>query len=364
MNTHKGRFWAWSGLLAVTAIWCASAGANFWAGYSLTTDPFLRMVSGGVSVAVDILKVVTLFAIVAAVANRRWVAMGVAVVVLAICSTWSMRNAVYTASVVFGTANAEREHQAQATANLSALLSIKQDRAKFLAGQKVTIDPSKTRRSVIELAADENKRSAADFNTMIREIEADNEKFKAAPVSIPRDPIAWMLDIDPKYAVTGTAFFFAFLVEFASGFGFWMIAQARSPKGPQREARKSAPAVHVDPPTGTAQQILESKAANVVALQPKQGPKTNPGRVLAEALNDVVEAGHPQERVLRSVVMQRVLSRVPRGFEYIQPQHLALAAMDIGLSKPRKTGGQMYFYGARLKSGAAIPLESQQSRAM
>ena len=362
MSTNKGRFWAWAGILAVTAIWLASAGANFWAGYSLTTDPFLRLVSGSVSVAVDILKVVTLFAIVAAVANRRWVAMGVAIVVLAICSTWSMRNAVYTASVVFGTANAEREHQAQATANLSALLAIKQERAKFLAGQKVTIDASKTRRSVVELAADENKRSAAEFGAMIREIETDNEKFKAAPVSIPRDPIAWMLDIDPKYAVTGTAFFFAFLVEFASGFGFWMIAQARTPKGPQREARKSQTERAIDPPTGTVQQVIESKG-NVVALQPR-GRSANPGRVLAEALADVVEVGNPQERVLRSVVMQRVMARVPRGFEYIQPQHLALAAMDLGLDKPRKIGGQMYFYGARLKSGAAIPLESQQSRAM
>lgn len=362
MSTNKGRFWAWAGILAVTAIWLASAGANFWAGYSLTTDPFLRLVSGAVSVAVDILKVVTLFAIVAAVANRRWMAMSVAIVVLAICSTWSMRNAVYTASVVFGTANAEREHQAQATANLSALLALKQERAKFLAGQKVTIDATKTRRSVVELAADENKRSSAEFTTMIREIEADNQKFKAAPVSIPRDPIAWMLDIDPKYAVTGTAFFFAFLVEFASGFGFWMIAQARTPKGPQREERKTRASVQIDPPTGTAQQILESKATNVVSLPQKQGPA--PGRLLAEAMSDVVELGNPEDRVLRAVVMQRVLVRLPRGFEYAQPQHVALAARNMGLAKPRKTGGQMYFYGARLKSGAAIPLESQQYRAM
>jgi hypothetical protein len=350
--TNRGRIWGTFGILAVLVLWGASAGANFWAGFTLTDDPNLRAISGAVSVSVDILKAVALFVIVAALANRRWVVTGTAVLVFALCSAWSLRSAVYTASVIFSTAEAKRGHDAQVQKNDAALLAIKQQRLGFLSQQKVEVD-SKSRRSVVELATDENERTASEFAKLAKELEDDNKKFAEQTASIPTDPIALMLQIDSRYVITATALFFAALVEFTSGAGFWMIAQARTPKGPTRQVRERAerePSISLpNPPTG----------GNVVQLP--IATRLSPRALIADALDDVVVHGGPKDRELTAVITQRVKARLPADFRFANPQNVAMMLKELipGVEK-RKVGGQMYFYGVKLKSTAANQVESRQ----
>jgi hypothetical protein len=359
---HKGRLWGAIGVLAVLVLWGVSAAANFWAGWTLSEDPALKAISGGASVAVDILKAVSLFVIAAAISNRRWVVMSTAIVILALCSAWSLRSAVYTASVVFGTADAERVHKAEVADGLKALVSVKQQRLGFLGQQRVEVD-SKTKRSVVELATDANKRTATEFNQLTKEIEGDLKRQAEAPVGLPKDPIAWMFGLDSTVVITATALFFALLIEITSGTGFWVIAQSRLPKEPARASRqKMEKTERLDPPGG-GQQVFTGASKNLEAPNVVHLPlptRLSPRAILAEALEDVVEPSDPKERVLTSVVNQRVKVRLPEDFRFANHQNVSMMVLELlPGAKKKKVGGQMYFYGVKLKDPAAKVLESR-----
>jgi hypothetical protein len=363
---HKGRLWGAIGVLAVLVLWGVSAVANFWAGWTLSEDPALKAISGGASVAVDILKAVSLFVIAAAISNRRWVVMGTAVVILLLCSAWSLRSAVYTASVVFGTADAERVHKAEVAEGMKALTAVKQQRLGFLGQQKIDVD-SKTKRSVVELATDANKRTATEFNKLSKEVEDDLKRQAESPAGLPKDPIAWMFGLDSTVVITATALFFALLVEITSGTGFWVIAQSRLPKEQAKASRpKVEKAEKLDPPTNGGTQLLSNTyqlptAPNVVHLPIPS--RLSPRAILAEALEDVVEPADPKERVLTSVVNQRAKVRLPEDFRFANHQNVSMMVLELlpGARK-KKVGGQMYFYGVKLKDPAAKSLESRQAQ--
>jgi hypothetical protein len=362
--TNKtGRLWAFFGIFAVLSIWAISAAANFWAGYSLTHEPELRVVIGGASVAVDVMKAVSLFVVAAALANRKPVVWGLALVVFAVCSAWSLRSAVYASATIFGTAEAERALSETLRQSDVTVLSIQTDRAKFLSQQSIAIDAkNNSRRSVVEIAASENKRTSQDFAQSLRDIRAQQEKLKTVKAQPPTDPIAWLLDLDSTRVIQATCIAFAFILEYISGVGIWLITQARAPK-PGRESRARAPSE----PSGGEKMLppVETKvfsAPNVVSLPVPS--KLQPRNMLMEAVRDVVEPAGAKDRELVSVVRSRATARLPSDFEYCSHANVTMIVNELyPAARKKKTGGQMYFYGLKLKTASTPAVESRQAQA-
>jgi hypothetical protein len=359
----KSSTWAFFGTLAVLFIWAISAAANFWAGYSLAPhDDVMKFVFGGASIAIDVLKAVSLFVVVGALANRRPVAALVAVILFAACSVWSTRSAIYASSTVFGTADAERQMSETLKQSQVAVLDIVTKRAQFLSQQNITIAPDavrNARRSSLEVTRDENKRTDVEYKEALAQMKIEQAKLKEIKAAPPKDPIAWLFDLDSAWVIQMTCLGFALLLEVVSGCGLWLIAQARSPK-PGRESRSRASSE----PSGGEKALPPAEpkvfsAPNVVSLPVPS--KLQPRNMLAEAVRDVVEPSDGRDRVLVSVVRSRAAARLPAGFDYCSHQNISMIVNELHpAARKRKTGGQMYFYGLKLKTAVAPENESRQ----
>src|SRR6476660_1919967 len=126
---HKNRLWGRVGIAAVSLVWLVSAMANGWAGYHLANAPELGVVLAAASVATDIMKTVALFVITAAICNRRWVAVGMAVVVFVLCAGWSARSATDFAANILSDRMAEKNFKAEQQQMAKDLLELRKKRA-------------------------------------------------------------------------------------------------------------------------------------------------------------------------------------------------------------------------------------------
>jgi hypothetical protein len=214
--------WAILGLLAVIALWGATAAANFFSGLALSPDPVLRWVFGAVSLAADVLKVAAIFALVAAVTNRRWTVAALSLVVFALCSVHSLRSSF---SFVYGevqAASLARTVEGVASASLVDQLRAETRRLSWTAAQS-TESISRRERT---LASDEYKASG-------RNIEKLRERVLSVRHRPGDDPIAQALGVGDKAAVLASSLFLTLLLEIGSGCGFYMLTRAAKSKPPR-----------------------------------------------------------------------------------------------------------------------------------
>jgi hypothetical protein len=214
--------WACLGLLAVVALWGATAAANFFSGLALSPDPLLKWVFGAVSLAADVLKVAAIFALVAAVTNRRWTVAALSLVVFALCSVHSLRSSF---SFVYGevqAASLARTVEGVASASLVDQLRAEARRLSWTAEQS-TASASRRERS---LASDEYKASG-------RNIEKLRERVLSVRHRPGDDPIAQALGVGDKAAVLASSLFLTLLLEIGSGCGFYMLTRAQRTKPPR-----------------------------------------------------------------------------------------------------------------------------------
>src|SRR5688572_22938491 len=106
--------WAFFGFLAALAISALSCIANYVSGIHLTTDPTLRPIFGAASVTIDIFEFCLVFAVAGAWARGRYIACGVAAILLCLCLTWSMKSAADFVSASFSGVLVDRENQGTA----------------------------------------------------------------------------------------------------------------------------------------------------------------------------------------------------------------------------------------------------------
>jgi len=381
--TRTIRIWPTIGVIAVAAIWSISALANWYAGTLLASDPLMKQVLGAASVACDVLKAIALFAVLGALMNRRWVAVGVGLVLFALCTAWSLRSAAYFAADAITEKVAVVEtSNAIAMARLQ-IIDAKTRRAAFLAEQQVTVTGP---RAVRKDALAANQQSSAEFNALTGGLEQDLNKLADSKqvLKASTDPLADLLQVDRQVTILFTALFFALLMELASSTGFWLIARAAHRPAPAAapaeppmtfphienvqkqlgmpEAPLSALAIAQEqspPPDDEVDDEVEitvlptPAASNVVKLNFFDSDM----RRLQDAIRDVVDAGDEKDRVLIATLAKEVSRVLPKNKAIktkAQIVHqLAPAVVQIypGAEK-RRASGHTWIYGVRLRTQA------------
>jgi hypothetical protein len=381
--TRTVRIWPVIGVIAVAAIWSISALANWYAGTLLASDPLMKHVLGAASVACDVLKAIALFIVLGALMNRRWVAVGVGLVLFALCTAWSLRSAAYFAADAITEKVAVVEtSNAIAMARLQ-IIDAKTRRAAFLAEQQVTVTGP---RAVRKDALQANQQSSAEFNALTGGLEQDLNKLADSKqvLKASTDPLADLLQVDRQVTILFTALFFALLMELASSTGFWLIARsAHRPAPPASETTKTISEVtHIEnvpkqlgttelplsalaiapeqssPPDDEVDEeveitVLPTPASNVVKLNFVDSDT----RRLQDAIRDVVDAGDEKDRVLIATLAKEVSRVLPKNKAIktkAQIVHqLAPAVVQIypGAEK-RRASGHTWIYGVRLRTQA------------
>jgi hypothetical protein len=254
--------WAILGTLAVIALWGATAAANFFSGLALSPDPLLRWVFGAVSLAADVLKVAAIFALVAAVTNRRWTVAALSLVVFALCSVHSLRSSF---SFVYGevqAASLARTVEGVASASLVDQLRAETRRLSWTAAQS-TESVSRKERS---LASDEYKASG-------RNIERLRERVLSVRHRPGDDPIAQALGVGDKAAVLASSLFLTLLLEIGSGCGFYMLTRAAKAKPPR--VKMPARPVNDDAPEPDLAPIEHQAIRRKISARSPDAPPTS-----------------------------------------------------------------------------------------
>ena len=368
----RGHLWPLVGVLAVAALWTASAYANYLAGIALAERPDMQQVIGAASVACDVMKGVALFLVIALAAKKHWVAAGVACVIFMLCTVWSLRSAVYFMSDAMTEKTARIESSNTITNAKLKILDLQQQRADFLAEQTVDVDVNNKFARKDALTA--NKETAEEFGKLLGEVkqgvkELEQQTFLRATV----DPIADVTGADPARVIMISSLFFAVLLEMCSSWGFWLIARARTehPKEPLVEAVAILPELSPPPPVALqATPVPEIAApapqatvaqATPVATQPMKAFKYSDVGDLDEqriirALQQVL-VHEPSDRVLMSTVGTKVNALLPSRLH--MPNRIAISnaltpliEKAIPEASKLKAGGQVWVSNVRLRTAA------------
>lgn len=372
----RGRLWPILGGLFVLGLWLVSAAANFHAGISLSNSPAISATLGLASVCADGMKVVALFIAAAALANRRPVPFILGLVVFTLCAAWSMRSATQFVSSTLEGKAAQQTQMAKLQKSELELLSIKTQRAGFLAQQSTRVSGGAASRRD---ALDANRQTAKDFQALTRDIEEQQQLLKEAQAVTPGDPIAQLFGLEDRGVILVSALFFALLLEVVSGTGFWLIAQSRLPKvrpaplplqpiqemvtrlSPVAEppvykdikilieAPSVTPPEEPDPkPTKKKPNSELNTPANVVPIR-KEGNKLN------SIMKSLFESGSPRDRMALREFSALVNAHLPRSEWVVEPQLVVKTLVPalcqaISSAEKRRVGGRCYVYGVRPRS--------------
>lgn len=373
----NAKLWPLVGVLAVASLWGASAFANYLAGVALSDDPKMQQVLGFASVACDVLKGVALFMVIALAIRGRWFAVGVASLIFILCTTWSLRSAVYFAADAMGSKISRLENQNKIADAKLKVIDLKSDRAKFLSGQSVEVDVNNKFARKDALTA--NKETSQEFRALVGEVESGVKELEERGfIQATVDPIASATNSDPKMVVLISSLFFAVLLEMCSSWGFWLIARAREEHDP---APLQAMAIlpEVSPPTpapvmalgfgGTLQPMPSKPADPEPVLETVQAPAAKPKAAkndptignldderLIRALQQVL-VHEPSDRVLLATVGLKVNALLPPKHQ--MPNRISisntltpLVAKAIPGAAKERIAGQMWIANVRLRTAS------------
>lgn len=373
----RGRLWPLVGVLAVAALWAASAYANYLAGVALADRPDMQQVIGAASVACDVMKGVALFLVIALAAKKHWVAASVACVIFALCTVWSLRSAVYFMSDAMTEKTARLEGSNTITNAKLKILDLQQQRADFLAEQTVEVDVNNKFARKDALTA--NKETAQEFKDLLSEVkqgvqDLEKQTFLRATV----DPIADVTGADPARVIMISSLFFAVLLEMCSSWGFWLIARARAdhPKATLVEAvaivpelsPPPAPVVDDPKPAAVIQEAFIETPAPVADVAGLEAPKAKPAAKKDPAIGDLDEERviralqqslvyEPGDRVLLATVGLKVNALLPARLQMnnriaISNTLTPLISKAIPGSDKLRAGGNIWVANVRLRTAA------------
>jgi hypothetical protein len=251
--------WALPATLAIGAIWCVSAYANYSFGLSLGSDLF-----GYASLAVDVAKAVILFGAFAAIAHRHYLASATLMAIWVCCSLWGIASAIGFVSTHYATMTDNRGKTAEEWTQLeSQIASLKERRKSVSAARPEGVVQSeidglmrevescavingpvtrslcpKVDRLKAELA---NAKSASWLDGRLDELRKEM-KITAHVSSVdPRaDALAGILGLASPMLAKGLAGFFALMMELITATGLWAVwkafgatIQAKRASGPE-----------------------------------------------------------------------------------------------------------------------------------
>lgn len=384
----RGWFWSKVGLIAVLGIFIVSASANFEAGQALSGDPATSITLGLASICVDIMKSIAFFVVAAACLHRRWLAAACALVIFALCASWSMRSATQFMFSTLEQHAADGQLAAQLQKTDLDVLGLKTTRASFLAQQKTQV--SGLNRAARADAMEANRQTSTEFANLLKDIELQRSSLSNRKAALPEDPLATVLEIPGKKVRTASAIIFALILEVVSSLGFWAIVQSRTPK--DKESRKTLPIDTIadaidklpvlDPspsPTGGYEQetlppmpevpVLPPEPVilpdNVTPLFPKKAaappvdalsttdehPAIEDVRAI---VRDLFEA-MPGERSVYKSVVDLINAQLPNHKRIMQPWAYATIILPAIRSEfpdveKNRVGGRIYLYGLRPRS--------------
>lgn len=252
-------FWAWLhapwwpliGTVALAGIWGVSAYANFLAGMGLANSDLNKPVFGGLSVCVDVLKVIFVFSLAGAFLRRpvRWIAGLISAVLFLLCAAWSLHSAADFASASLSGVIAER---GKSTNSLKHLQKELDDIVEAQPALRAVIVDRKRSDEAQRLAAkqlDDNAKRISELRPQISRSEAIDEAY----------PLARMTGVSDKALADGRAVFFALMLELLSTFGFWCVARARPQRVVDRPQEAAQPDLVL---TASTAPVLMTKPAN------------------------------------------------------------------------------------------------------
>ena len=371
----RGRIWPLVGVAAVSLLWIISAAANYHAGASLSSDFFISHIIGSASVGADLMKAVAIFAVVAAIANRRPVVMLAGLVIFCLCATWSMRSAIYFVSTTLTQTVSEKTLKRDLQQSQLGILDLKIKRAGFLSQQSLKVDTKN--KSARRDAISENQRSSGEFTGLIKDIEAQQKDLAATPVATGGDPIAALFGLTDRTVILASALFFALLLEVVSGLGFWVIASSRQAKiinavAMPVPAPVAAP-VSIGGDGGTSgygqigyggtppgAEVVEGVTPAPTAAAPAPATNVVPMRrenamgdrfeKVKSIVDDRFAAAPLTERILMSSVVAQINAGLPIERRVPEPQRAAELLVPIVFqmyprAEKRKVGGRTFIYG-------------------
>jgi hypothetical protein len=369
----RGRVWPIIGFIAVLVLWGVSAAANFEAGQALATGEMQAFVLGTASIFIDVMKAIAVFIVAAAFFNKRWVACGIGLVLLVLCSSWSLRAAGQFAFTALSDYGDHQERAEKLKKSNYDLLDLATQHAQFSSQQTVKIE-KRSDRAFRKDALAANRASSDDFHATIGLIKKQQFEIENAKPVPPGDAIAGLIGAAPKLWTKVLAAVFALLLELVSCFGPWLIVTSRTPKGAVAKIEITPP--RIEAPKIEAQALPEpppparpppapvkpepdkkpvpppaiSNSEKVVPIRPKAQAK-DPLRAI---VGDLFEA-HPSERSVYGEVAKQINAQLPNHERIMAPQDYAKTILPAILAEfpgveRKKVGGRTYLYGLRPKS--------------
>jgi hypothetical protein len=281
--------WVIVGFIAACAVFAASCIANAIAGWHFTSNPQLKPVFAGFSVATDFVKAIALFAVAGAWNRRKYAASFAAFLIFLVCAVWALRSAADFMSSSLSEVMVERSNTGASTASLKAELKILVEGQAGLLAMAANDDLRRADRDSAAKRYDANAKRINDLRPQVARAGAVDELH----------PLAATLSITNRDLTTYTAAYFAFMMEVIATLGFWAFARASDPPPKvQRERHLWAALVNgrlssnkpkypkisalSDPVTG-GNQLPESKLQKMqvtpvpVAAPARQEQKSSPG---------------------------------------------------------------------------------------
>ncbi len=399
------RLWSVFAILAVISIWAISAICNAFAGWNLAgtaeipafnlfgytisgLEP-VRGIFAGASVSLDVIKAVSLFALVAALSRpkKRWLVAGGAILFFALASVWSLRSATFTASYALLTSQEQREVMAELQQSRRDLLKTQQARAGFLAQQtvkssvKVTGLNARYRsgrnaiahlKEVKALDAKVNAKIAADYESAINGIKQAQHELETKPIVSTADPIVVLagklFEIKDEHVILTTSLLFALILEIVSSCGFILFARASerhqgiAQDGGQKDEPVDLPAPKEEEEelplaaTGdpdTEKEEVANDNGNIIpfekpAAEKKPDKPVNPAQ--RAALAKLVIKADVHERLHLLDITRMLNNALPIG-EGVKSSRATLDLLySLGWEKTDKalSGGKVWVYGIRL----------------
>jgi hypothetical protein len=281
--------WVIVGFIAACAVFAASCIANAIAGWHFTSNPQLKPVFAGFSVATDFVKAIALFAVAGAWNRKKYAASFAAFLIFLVCAVWALRSAADFMSSSLSEVMVERSNTGASTASLKAELKILVEGQAGLLAMAANDDLRRADRDSAAKRYDANAKRINDLRPQVARAGAVDELH----------PLAATLSITNRDLTTYTAAYFAFMMEVIATLGFWAFARASDPPPKvQRERHLWAALVNgrlssnkpkypkisalSDPVTG-GNQLPESKLQKMqvtpvpVAAPARQEQKSSPG---------------------------------------------------------------------------------------
>jgi hypothetical protein len=383
MSTTKGR-WAPLLLTAIGLVWAVSAAANFYAGWSLSSNPFVGTTLGGASIAADVIKAGMFWAIAGLLYAGKKPLAGVACLVFALAAMWSMFSAVRFASGTLMHRAVTNEHNSDSLSlkktQLAAVLKqLDNWQGEVKIGDPLRFKYRKDRTAAIkaqEAAMEHNRKVLAERTALQDRADKLQTEIAGYSVTLKGDAIAVTYGLDSRHVVMFLSVFFALLLEVVSGVGFWLVSESRAqrrerrppdatpagygsgaysggpPPGPNEPDQAPTPRA-IAPPADLVATQEQPPASQVVQLKSiKEDTRVTNMR---QAITDLYEPGGPEDRERWSDFRTSVNGhlkpshrvRTKAANELLLP---ALYALKWEHLDKRKAGPHIWVYGIKRKA--------------